>query len=308
MEKPYRTFCCYARRDQKFLHNLKNHLMSLERQGWITVQADIDISPGTEWEQAIDHHLDVADIILLLISPAFIASEYCFNKEMRQAVARHEQGTACVIPVIIRPTHSWETMPFGKLQALPIGAEPVSLWKNRDNAYLSITEGIRTIAQELTNTPINPKSGEHILQNAAHLQTIQEALLDGDYDVADEGIKSLPSKMPIQEQAKLKYLEALTRLKGKRPRIQARPVITKVEKLLSEASEYHHLYSYTQILAIIEDDFADFNSFSWMKEKANNLMHQALNIAPVAEDRPNIELLSRVQPDLFKEYRSYFRV
>jgi len=88
MEIPCLVFCCYARKDQEFLHDLKTHLKSLEREGLITVKADIDISPGAEWETTINHHLEVANIILLLISPDFIASDYCFNEEMRRAIVR----------------------------------------------------------------------------------------------------------------------------------------------------------------------------------------------------------------------------
>src|SRR5436305_4071001 len=129
-------------------------MKSLEREGLITVKADIDISPGTEWEATINHHLEAADIILLLISPDFIASDYCFDKEMQEAIARHEQGTTRVVPVILRPA-SWQRMPFGKLQALPKDATPISTSQDRDTAFLSVTKGIRLVVQELiANTPI----------------------------------------------------------------------------------------------------------------------------------------------------------
>ena len=149
LEKPCRVFCCYARKDQEFLCDLNIHLKSLEREGLISVEADIDISPGTEWEPTLHDFLSKAHIILLLISPDFIASDYCFDKEMRQAIARHEQGTARVVPVILRPA-SWHRMPFGKLQALPKDATPISLSQNRDTAFLSVTKGIRRVVQELT--------------------------------------------------------------------------------------------------------------------------------------------------------------
>ncbi len=158
MEMPYLVFCCYARKDQEFLQDLKTQLKSLEREGLITVKADIDISPGAEWETNIIHHLEVADIILLLISPDFIASDYCFNEEMRRALIRHEQGTARVIPVIVRPA-SWLKMPFGKLQALPKDAAPISTWQDRDTAFLNVAKGIRTVVQKLTaGIAVNRKS------------------------------------------------------------------------------------------------------------------------------------------------------
>jgi TIR domain len=166
MEMPYLAFCCYARKDQNFLQDLKTHLKPLEHEGLINIKADIDISPGTEWEITIIHHLEVADIILLLISPDFIASDYCFNEEMRQAIARHEQGTAHVVPVIIRPV-SWHTMPFSKLQALPKDATPISMAPNTDTAFLNVAQGIRTVIQELmTGITVNRKPGNALRPSA----------------------------------------------------------------------------------------------------------------------------------------------
>ncbi len=149
MKKPYRVFCCYAHKDQDFLRDLKTHLKSLEREGLITVKADIDISPGIEWEPTISHGLEIADIILLLISPDFLASHYCFDIEMQHAIARHEQGTARIVPVIIRPA-SWQRMPFGKLQALPKDATPISTSQDRDTAFLSVINGLRIVVREFT--------------------------------------------------------------------------------------------------------------------------------------------------------------
>ncbi len=107
------------------------------------------------WEQDIREHLETAHIILLLISPSFVASEYCFDKELRQALTRHEQGTARVVPIIIRPTY-WRDLPFSKLQALPKNALPVLNWQNKDNAFVDVTDGVYKIVQELTgNTNTN---------------------------------------------------------------------------------------------------------------------------------------------------------
>ncbi len=74
---PIEIFCCYARKDQQLLNELKTHLIPLQRQGHITIWADTDIGAGVEWESEINKHLDTAQIILLLVSPGFIASEYC---------------------------------------------------------------------------------------------------------------------------------------------------------------------------------------------------------------------------------------
>src|SRR5438105_10436474 len=116
-------FCCYAREDQELLRNLKKHLMPLQRQGLITIWSDTDINAGATWEEEINKHLNTAHIILLLVSPDFMDSEYCYSKEMKQAMERHERGDACVIPVLLRPVRC-QGAPFGKLQALPYNAQP----------------------------------------------------------------------------------------------------------------------------------------------------------------------------------------
>jgi len=79
-----------------------------------------------------------------------MASEYCYSIEMKQAIERHERGEAHVIPVILRPVYC-QSAPFGKLQALPKDARPVTslLWHNLDEAFFNIAEGIRKIVKEL---------------------------------------------------------------------------------------------------------------------------------------------------------------
>jgi len=147
-EKTLRVFCCYARKDQPGWLELKNRLIPLQRDGLISICADINISPGEEWEQKINHYLNTAHIILLLISPDFIASEYCYSKEMTQALERHNKGEAHVIPILLRPVNL-QRMPFGKIQSLPTNAKPIKKWANRDDAFLNVANGIESVIEKL---------------------------------------------------------------------------------------------------------------------------------------------------------------
>jgi len=139
-------FCCYARKDQPLLQELKVHLFPLQRQGIITLWNDTDISPGANWEEEIEKHLNTAQIILLLVSPDFIASEYCYSKELQRAMKRHEVGEVHVIPIILRPV-IWKNMLFGHLEALPTDAKPItsSLWHNLDEALFDVAQGIEKL-------------------------------------------------------------------------------------------------------------------------------------------------------------------
>ncbi len=69
-------------------------------------------------------------------------------------MARHDAGEALVIPVILRPV-DWKNAPFGKLQALPQNAEPVTIWPSRDLAFENVTKGIRKVVEQLKSKSIN---------------------------------------------------------------------------------------------------------------------------------------------------------
>src|SRR3989442_1744044 len=150
-------FYSYAHEDEQLRKKLEKHLSLLKQQGLIVDWHDRDISAGREWRSEIDAHLNTADIILLLISPDFIASEYCYSNEMMRAVERHEAGEARVIPILLRPT-DWESTPFHKLQALPEDARPITKWRPRDDAFLNVAQGIRKAVEELRASSSFPPS------------------------------------------------------------------------------------------------------------------------------------------------------
>ena len=148
-------FFCYAREDEEIRKKLEKQLRASKRQGIIDIWYDREISPGAEWEREIDRHLNSAKIILLLVSPDFIDSDYCYSQEMLRAMERHERGDARVIPVILRPVY-WQAAPFGKLQALPTDAKAIISHDLHylDDAFFDVAEGMRKVALELSELPI----------------------------------------------------------------------------------------------------------------------------------------------------------
>jgi len=146
-------FFSYSHKDEGLRNELETHLKLLQRQGMIDTWYDNKIEAGEEWKQKIDENLERADIILLLVSADFIASDYCYEKEMTRALERHENREAHVIPVIIRDVN-WSRAPFAKLQALPKGGKAVELWEHKDSAWRNVSEGIERAA-----TLMRKKSG-----------------------------------------------------------------------------------------------------------------------------------------------------
>ena len=154
-------FCCYAKEDILYLNKLKKHLSPFQRQGMIHVWHDGDIRAGTEWNQELRKYLNEANVILLLISPDFNASEDCYHTEMEHALERHKQGEARVIPIFLRPVAGWETLSFGDIQlghlrALPTNGQAVTTWTNDDLVWKDVAEGIGRVANELLQPSSRP--------------------------------------------------------------------------------------------------------------------------------------------------------
>ena len=144
MPSKLNLFISYAHADEDLKNELDKHLVMLKRLGKINVWNDRKLIPGQLWDDEIKNELTNAHIILLLVSADFNNSEYIWDKELASAMKRHEEGTARVVPVILRKCE-WQEMPYAKLQALPKGAKSVTEFANRDDAFTDIAAGIRIL-------------------------------------------------------------------------------------------------------------------------------------------------------------------
>jgi replicative DNA helicase len=140
---PFKLFVSYSHADELSLTELEKHLSTLKRENLLATWHDRKIVPGSDWEGKIDEALQDSDIIVFLISPDFIASEYCIEKEVAVALEKHNRGDVIVIPIVVRPV-DWLSTPIAKIQALPKDANPISAWSDKDQAWLEVAKGIRT--------------------------------------------------------------------------------------------------------------------------------------------------------------------
>ncbi|AFY35567.1 toll/interleukin-1 receptor domain-containing protein [Calothrix sp. PCC 7507] len=146
-------YCCSdSNKDEQMRQELEKHLSFLAREGVITGWHKDMISPGKDWESEIDNHIKSADIILVLISSDFIASDYHWDVFAKQAMERHRTKTARVIAILLRPVDDYWKVAFPKVKILPSGEKPVTEWKPYDKAFRNITKGIREVAEEITDS------------------------------------------------------------------------------------------------------------------------------------------------------------
>jgi len=147
----------YSHKDEALKKELITHFSPLKRKGLLACWHDCEIGAGFDWKQEIDAWLEDATLIVLLISCDFIASDYCYEIEMRRALERHEAGECRVIPIFLRAC-DWKGAPFGSLQGLPHDAIPVVSrhWASRDDAWLQVVRGIRTAIKNWRAAAIPP--------------------------------------------------------------------------------------------------------------------------------------------------------
>lgn len=137
-------FISYSHKDESFKNELLKYLKPIERdeEYEIISWTDREIPAGRILDDTISSQLLKSQIILLLVSQDFIASNYCYNIEMQKALELHENSKARVIPIILRDC-TWDVTPLRELVALPQDGKPVKNWINKESAFLDISRGIK---------------------------------------------------------------------------------------------------------------------------------------------------------------------
>ena len=218
--EPIKLVYSYSHEDEVLRKQLERHLTILQRSGVIQSWYDRKIEAGTDWSKEIDDQINRADVILLLISADFLASDYCHEIEMKRALERHRAGEARVIPVILRSV-DWSGAEFAHLQALPTDARPVTSWSNTDEAFTDVAIGIRRAVESLKRGFGRPSSTDSSLRRIVGF--LQAAV---------------PSKVPIGHSRDVVAMIAAENLDGLREALAAddaytsRPTDVKSQKFI----------------------------------------------------------------------------
>jgi hypothetical protein len=143
------VFFSYAYQDEKLAQQFMNHLAYLKDQKDVQFWYEGKIRAGDRRKSVITSMLETADLILLFITPDFISSTDCYEFDMKQALERHNAGTAHVVPILVKPVVSWNKAPFRELQAIPKNGKPITTWRDRDTGWVAVAEQIYELLQAL---------------------------------------------------------------------------------------------------------------------------------------------------------------
>jgi hypothetical protein len=143
------VFFSYHPKDSNLRDELAKHLKPMKREGLITDWYAGNTEAGVEEKEEAKTYLDTARIILMIVSPDFLASDYHYDVEMKRALERHKAGEVRVIPIMLKPTEGWDRTDFKGLLSLPRDGRPVSKWPDKDEAFANIAGEIRRVANHL---------------------------------------------------------------------------------------------------------------------------------------------------------------
>lgn len=144
-EAKYKLFISYSHFDENYKDELLKHLSPLVHLNLIQPWHDRDMKAGDNINTEILEQLENSNLIILLISADFLNSEYCYHKEMKKAIDRHNNKSAILIPLIIRDCY-WDHAPFKEILAATKDAKSIASYANRDQAF---TEAVKKIYASL---------------------------------------------------------------------------------------------------------------------------------------------------------------
>lgn len=155
---PVRIFVSYSHRDAEARARLETHLAPLKRDG-VETWFDGDLDAGDKLDTGIARELRNAHVFVGLLSPDYLASNYCWKIEYRRAMSRRARGHVRVVAVVVRPC-DWKSTPAAGFKLLPEDGREVTRWRSADAAFLDVAQGIRrvvaSVRKEMSTTDKRP--------------------------------------------------------------------------------------------------------------------------------------------------------
>jgi tetratricopeptide (TPR) repeat protein len=145
---PMRIFISYSHRDKSLCDDFRLHMKALSRVHPVEAWHDGEILAGDEWREEIKDAIYAAQVVVLLVSAGFMASDYVWDKELPHILARHKRGECVVIPVIVKTVDGWQESSFKGLQALPAAGKPVNTFTDQDAAWAEVVAGLKRKAKK----------------------------------------------------------------------------------------------------------------------------------------------------------------
>lgn len=170
---PASVFISYSHQDVRFLELLMVHLRVLERQdpGPIQIFTDQGISPGESWWEQIQSEISKAAVVILLVTPDYLASSFLMQGELPQILAHAEDDGAVILPLLVKPS-TFDIVPgLSRFQVLNPTHKTLAEMRpaERDRFLTSVAETVEQVVRRRRERP-SPADNE----NREPIQVVSE--------------------------------------------------------------------------------------------------------------------------------------
>lgn len=166
--------------DDALQKQLSAHLSTLVQNGLLSEWYEQYIPAGADLIQERQRAWQAANVLLILLSSDYLASETFDSQQMQQALERQRLGQLLIVPVLLRPC-DWQATSLGHLQCLPRNGKPVSMWENRDDAFFFIEQDLRRFiaGQRLLVGAVPPLTSDQRTNRQRLLKRVRALWVDG---------------------------------------------------------------------------------------------------------------------------------
>ena len=112
------VFCSYAREDAAVRDELGQYLEPLRAERIIDDWNDSEIRPGARWDNEIRTALEKSKLVIFIVTPDLLASDYVNRVELARALELERSGKVQVVPIVARAT-DWGKSALADFQAKP---------------------------------------------------------------------------------------------------------------------------------------------------------------------------------------------
>ncbi len=228
-------YAIYAREDNDVLLHLLHHLKPLEEEFMVTIWHDDPIDPGKLWKPHSIERLQHAEIFLLLVSDAFMHSEFVKQLEFKRVIDSYKEGRAIVIPIIVDRC-PWDIdfksddydFNFKELRVLPEEGKPISEWSSFERAYSDIAAHIKAVVESIAEKRTPRVSAEDWETKPAN---------DEDQDFQESELTDAPGDRPIKAASSAKVEIEAEREANAQSHLQETEAHGMAEEALRKAQE-----------------------------------------------------------------------
>jgi hypothetical protein len=262
------AFISYSHQDKAMLDLLHKHLAQLKREEIIHSWTDGEIPAGGLIDDNISMALDQSELFIAMVSPDYIASNYCYEKEFKQALQMQAGGKLVIIPVIVEPC-DWISTPFKSFKALPADGKAVRTWENKNTAFLNVIQQIRKLFNGTGNMTDGIKTGASTIPTARNYRVQKDFDSIQKIEFANKAFDEIKTLMK-------RYIDELVQIDDIKARILSdesntlKAILVNRHKIAKEATltmtlgtdnRYHSNNKWQILYVILKDNHPETKSF-----------------------------------------------